>query len=455
MLALSSIIQKHLKINSMKEINIDDPNVDYWKEVFVAMGEKNEYPFISYFFYEFIYKLYNRSNKNYTINVIVKEKYKILKEMLENIFSTDKFKEDIISFFSNVQKTYNALSRFAYIVKFNKMKVVTNVDLCMNTLEEKTKNVMVVVQNNSKNLFLMSDIINLLNSNLSNAPDFFPEPLVSKNPFNNNIFTQDNLYNIYFFIKKNFLRMPPLIEEFFNCEFNLNAFRIKNEYLIRKISIKNYVYNTPNPILKRKVLDMLAAYKKYVKFKLDKDFPTDILVEVMRPYLHLYYTYHYGVSGLEDTYETHDILIKKFIEFNIFNPKFGRKYVRREPNSENPFDKNKGKVVITFDTNHINFYKKGLKPSEIQVWLNVIERRFVYDINSDEGSLTSNPRYTYEPNGNDEGDDEGDDEDEEADEDDEDDEDEVEDEENEGYNDAEYVVGNNESESESETESVS
>ena len=148
--------------------------------------------------------------------------------------------------------------------------------------------------------------------------------------------------------------MPVLYQQFFNVDFDLEIFREDNEQLIREESIKRYVYSTSPNILYKTVVSMIESlisnHSKYKILCIHKNFPKNKLVEIMRPYLHLYYLSKFYIVGTEKITNSHEILIKKFDLFIRYNPYFGRKVFKR--------DKNNKMLVDNYDDNHMNFYKK-------------------------------------------------------------------------------------------------
>ena len=61
---------------------------------------------------------------------------------------TENFKQ----MFYKIQRLYNILNRFVYNYKFKRAKIVVNSDMCLNELKEGDKNVISIIQNNSKYL---------------------------------------------------------------------------------------------------------------------------------------------------------------------------------------------------------------------------------------------------------------------------------------------------------------
>lgn len=305
--------------------------------------------------YSYVINIYRvLLEKDFDYESFVKYKFTFLTNVLENMFYSDETKNLYFSYFSKIQKTHFAFMRFARFYKYKKAVVQISSDLFMNELDEKNANVFVLFQNNCKYLFSASDLVNIMNNNLSNSYLFFSEPLVPKNPYNNIALDKATLYNIYFFMKTRPFSMPVLYQQFFNVDFDLEIFREDNEQLIREESIKRYVYSTSPNILYSPVVSMIETLKsnnsKYKILSIHKNFPKNKLVEIMRPYLHLYYLSKYYIVGTEKITNSYEILVKKFDLFIRYNPYFGRKLFRRDNNNK--------MIVDNYDENHMNFYKK-------------------------------------------------------------------------------------------------
>jgi hypothetical protein len=128
------------------------------------------------------------------------------------------------------------------------------------------------------------------------------------------------------------------------------------EYILRENSIKNYITNSTKIQIKSDILKMINEYNIcYEKYMIDinSEFPTDILIRIMRPYLHLYLTAYYSLVPKNKT-DAKYRLSRKLKEFQKFNPAFGRKVIVFENKIRN------GKFVrykshIEFNTEHKKF----------------------------------------------------------------------------------------------------
>jgi hypothetical protein len=328
-----------------------------------------------YFFLATILK-FNKTH-NYSSFHFIGEKYKYVSSIYENIFFNDTNKDLFLTDFSKIQRVYFALSKFARMYKYKKSSVKINTDLYMNELDENMKNVFVLYEDNAKYLFSVTDLVNIINSSLSHTYSFFSEPLKPKNPYNNLSFNKSTLYNIYFFMKKCEFIMPQLFEQYFICNFDIKLFKYENECLIREFSIKRYIYSSNYDTLYDNVIimigDLKKRNKKYKNFmNIHDDFPQQKLVDIMRPYLHLYYLSKYYVAGTEKKNDSMRKLENKFDLFVRFNPQFGRKVVKitRIPRK---------KMTIEYNDNHMNFYKQYPKSAFPRLPVVVDINRNVYE----------------------------------------------------------------------------
>lgn len=348
MAALCTIIQKCIN-KEQPPILPNHTLYTYWNDILTTM----QLSLIQSIYYTYIAHIYYD-------NMLDKFGY-IKTNVLDNAFISNELKAEFLTVFAKIQKTYYGFSRLVHIYKLRRAKLVINTDLYLNTISPEQNNVITIYQHDSTYLFIINDLIRILNNDLSCAPNFFVEPLVSKNPYNNVIFDKTILYNIYFFIKfKNGMVMPDLLHKYFITNFNIDQFKTDNECLIRDIAIKSCVYSSSYYELFPNVIFMLASFNK--RILIHRDFPKEQLVNIMRPYLHLYYNYKYAVYGSEKRYESYTILNKKLKLFAQFNPKFGRKYIHF-------IDKNvildqyhtgpkyKYPHTITFNDKHADFYK--------------------------------------------------------------------------------------------------
>ena len=353
--SFQAIIQKYYGQDKIFILN-ESNKFEYLQYVY-----KNKYNMqstVAFHIYFYIMQPFSDNPEDYAFNRV--SKFTELNKFLTNIFVTDDMKDELLNEFSKLQKTYYGFSQLAHIYKFKKAKVQVSSDLCMNELNPKKSNVFTLLQNNFKYYFSAQDLINIFKRNLCNCLDFVPEPLVSKNPYNNLVFSDADLYNIYFFLRWSGYVVPELFHGYFMSGFNMTNFKYDYEFGIVNLNIKNYIYNSHHDVLYPIFEEMWASYRHITKkIVIDELFPKDKLMNIMKPYLHLYYTSLYATNGTYKQCNADYVLRRKLMRFRNFNPQFGRRYVRLKRNIF-------GKRIVTdeFELKHINFYKRMFNERE-------------------------------------------------------------------------------------------
>jgi len=301
-----------------------------------------------------IFFMFIQNKKEYSIKL----KFKYFFHEINNIFYTETQKEEFLNIFCKIQKTYFAMSRLAYLYKYKKAKVVVDFDLCLNPIDIHNKNVICLLQEKYKYYFRINDLINIITSSLSNTTMFFSNPLISKNPYNNVPFNKSTLYNIYFNIRAKTYIISELFHKFFLSNFNINNFEEEYDYLIRENAIRKYVKNNEDiESLYISVFSMIDFFNNnnYIinnSIKISPTFPQKKLVDIMRPYLILYYLYKFSFTSKQNCLK--NVLLKKLDKFFKFNYAFGRKQIK----VQHYFSKNNKKIyknIYSYNDKHINF----------------------------------------------------------------------------------------------------
>jgi hypothetical protein len=144
--------------------------------------------------------------------------------------------------------------------------------------------------------------------------------------------------------------------KFKQCNFNITTFTNKYEYILRENSITDYVNNLSKKELKEKIISMIKYYNIQTNLPLKhhiiiaEEFPEEILIRIMKPYLHLKLTSYYSLVPQNKT-QSYNILMNKLRKFQQFNPFFGRKLIKRKDVFVN--NKTISKIYVEFNTDHI------------------------------------------------------------------------------------------------------
>ena len=310
------------------------------------------------------FNVYNKQDNKHTAATRIK--FAALHQLINNIFISNELKEEIINIFSKAQRIYFALSRFVNIYRYKKCKTVVYNDLSLNPLHPKDENTFIMLQSNVIYLFSLNDLIHIIETALCNSPNFFSDPLLSKNPYNNEPLNASTLYNIYLKLKTNPRLISTIFHLFFLDGFNLHLFNYKNEAMLRQLSIEKYIMNSPATLLYNSIFGMLIENSYTRKLSIHRDFPKDILVNIFRPFLLYYYYINYDFKS-EKIILYKPLLSLKLQKFYEYNKLFGRRvikvssYYKTKPNSSFFTATKAFKKTITFNTEHISFHNICVK----------------------------------------------------------------------------------------------
>ena len=268
-------------------------------------------------------------------------KYDFLKMISTLDFISNDDKTYINDLHMRAQRHYFALCRLAFIFKFKRAPLIIATDLYLSKIDDVNRNVITIFQNKQRYLFTITDLNKIIETALCNSPYFISEPLPSKNPYNNMPFSKSDLYNIYFQIRERLIKTPALLYQFFLSNFNLSKFQQNNRCLIREKYIDQFLANEDKETLVSYIYSTLSYNNNII---IDNNFPDDVLVRVFKPYLRLYLNMSYSLDNSVKRI-ARCTLINKLKQFNLFNPKFGRKIVTIVKN----------KKRISYNDNHMPF----------------------------------------------------------------------------------------------------
>ena len=259
----------------------------------------------------------------------MKSKYTCLENVLQNKWLTPAQKNEFLDIFSSIQKQLFAFSRFAYLWKWKRACVSIETDLFLNPIDRTKPNCFVLYQGKNKFCFVISDIIRIMEMAIWHKWEacFRVISHYPTNPYTKQEFQDVDLYNIYFHLKwKTNITIPPFLHLWFLEEFCLSTFARKHDQYIRKMCIRQFTRNTThqNQMLYRNVKEMLSDHYA-CKWKIHEDFPREILVDAMRPYLYIHYLVTFGIVGFRQACYLEIMLHRELLRFYNFNKEFGRK----------------------------------------------------------------------------------------------------------------------------------
>jgi len=312
--------------------------------------------------YSYFRMICQKCSDSCDLNELRREKYIQLDTQLKNPFYSSS-NTVFIDSFGRANRYYFTLSRFARLWKVKRSPIRIQSDLCGNELDPNKNNCMVVYQNDSLYYFSVSDLLNICKNALLHASySFVLSPICPKNPYTNIAFTKPILYAIYWKIRKSNYNMPVLLQLYYNTFFDETLFLYKHEPIIRDFYMKDLICMSDEKILKPYIKRMLSEFYLYGPFKFDIDFPAKKLVEIMSPYLRLYFLHKYSISGSDEKYQAYYIIKYKLGKLYESHPTLGRKIYKQKSNPHKLFQQNvRPRFVKTFIDMYIPFHEIKLE----------------------------------------------------------------------------------------------
>ena len=266
-------------------------------------------------------------DEHFVKSFLSRNKYDALNDQLKNLFLSKEKRDTLLDYFMQTQKIYWTFKRFArkvYIKNHIKESPHT-VDLTLNPLSSHPEHLKVkIIQQDIIYTFYINDIIKIINSSLTYAPDMFSEPTQPKNPYINLPFTTGNLLAIYNFVAASNKVMPKLLHAFFLSEFNIPKFHIEYESLIREEVLKKHYDDASDRKLYNDIIMMLRYHRRTCRgLRIHPEFDKQKVIKHFKCMLlhHLQYQYSYQPTKRLFSKRIIKQYLEKFIENN---PDFGR-----------------------------------------------------------------------------------------------------------------------------------
>lgn len=313
-----------------------------------------------------IYKFFFYMLSNINLNKQYKNKFQFIEETLNNFYFSVKpiEKNDFFNLFCKIQHTYHTLNRFVFLYKFKKSNLSVDTDLQLNKINLNEPNVICIYHINSKYLFKIEELLKHIYVSLTNSFTFFSEPIAIRNPYNNLPFGKSILYFIYsyFAINTNIkfinIKYIDIFLKFKDCNFNLTNFLNNHEHILREYTIQNFINNSTKQTIVNEIKKMITSYnnnflQEINQILISEDFPQDLLIRIMKPYLYLRLQAKYSLI-IKNQIISNKKLSQKLREFQCFNPRFGRKIIKFKDIVKNGKIK-KVKSHIEFNMKHKKF----------------------------------------------------------------------------------------------------
>ncbi len=230
MIALNSIIDKIIKID---DISLNNINIFYLQ----CLG--------------------------YTSDV------KIYKEcIIDNEYIFEEEGIIIEQLYFKAKRIKNKLTNLVRTRKWNKsINYGVDTDLYLNKLDSfKQKHKITILENNTRYIFRLSDIVNYWVESLINSQGLFSHPLIIKNPYTNLKLSIHNLYNIYFKLLDTGFTIPTIITYFFLSNMNVNKFAYEYYHLLKENALKTFINSNYLYEQWEQVINMLHDFRKDIDY---------------------------------------------------------------------------------------------------------------------------------------------------------------------------------------------
>ena len=222
----------------------------------------------------------------------------------------------------------NILQNFFKICKWKKSVLYSiDTDLYLTKLDSfKNKYKIILLENNTRYNFRLSDIVNYWIVSLINNQGLFSKPLYLKNPHTNLKFSIHNLYNIYFKLLNTGFDLPLCITAFFKSNMDIKIFSYDFYPMLKERTILNFVNSDITYEKWEQILNMLHDYRKdidYITFTnyISHRIKVDVCKKLKKS-LFLYLKYKFSCNPLiqKDSKIKGKEILKKYLESN---PDFG------------------------------------------------------------------------------------------------------------------------------------
>ena len=283
-----------------------------------------------------------------------------INDVEKNKFLNSEKRNELCDVYTNAKRIYNKFCRIAYLFKLKKSKPSTfDTDLTLFPLDDLSKNSkMTLYDETSRTIynFRISDIINIINNCLSEAPYYFVEPIPIKNPQTNVKFTYASLYNLYFKLRESTYIMPLLFKLYFLSNFDFEVFVRNNEAIIRDHAIVKNSKNMSDKIKVEHIKLLIYDYDTIRRpLRIHEEFPNDKLIKAFGCVLTDFLLFKYSMN--QKVREDSNIKIDKyFTHFKKCNPNFGKKMTKKSIEQILPINRKMYNINTSRDNKYVFYF---------------------------------------------------------------------------------------------------
>ena len=153
--------------------------------------------------------------------------------------------EILINNYYKCVKTEYALSRFVTHVT-TKIRPIHNSTTLLLDDTYSLKHKFEIHELNKKYVFGINDLYNIINNTLTSTEEGSLSFNKIKNPYTNNILTNETMYRIYLFLFYNYFKIPKIFNKLMDCDFDYDMFYENNKKELLFLGLKNeYINLTP------------------------------------------------------------------------------------------------------------------------------------------------------------------------------------------------------------------
>lgn len=218
-------------------------------------------------------------------------------EFINNPFLHPEMKVWIQHLYGICTRHHLSIQRFLVRLVYRRRKSCNSCDLSYTPFSEYIPSMCLSIMDNGKKYtFTHSELYNIIEKSLTNADVYMiANPLPIKNPYTGLHFSKEQLYYLYLNMK----HLPLVFRHFIVNKFDIDAFLLDNECLLRQHHIRKRIQDIPKESLKQEMQDMVIEMCLYLAFTLNID--TQVITisqneKECREMLTHYYNYLYSLN---------------------------------------------------------------------------------------------------------------------------------------------------------------
>lgn len=162
-------------------------------------------------------------------------------------------------------------------------------DLNMEPLENHRERMKIkLLHEGTEYEFVIRDLLRIIKNSLLSNDDLHVDPKFPKNPYNNIVFSKENMYKLFVTMKMRNYIIPDIFLLFIRYHMNLPYFLVRNECYIRNLCIEDYHTQFSKPDLFEEIIIMLRTVRP-ANMYIHISYPDNEIIEKMTPFLTLYW----------------------------------------------------------------------------------------------------------------------------------------------------------------------